>query len=290
MQRTYVHENDLLDEINKAGEKYKQNSGKHKKGDMKNRKKYRIYKKFYDDYYVPMRNKIEKMTFDESDIESFSDCADVLNQYWDELKQFMKKNKISNKAKLHTDFLEEFSCYFFNGIDRLDDFDIFISDVFAGLKILPSHEIKQITKDVDFCIGNELVVSTESDEEMSLRIPAVSVEVKTYVDATMLGEIMNSARKIKGANPGSKVILLTWINSFADEHALEAAYDSSIDEIVVLSERKRKSGEEAVIEFTKEGLRDYYCVMRQSLDEVMHEEEIPSMGRLLSFVRHIGAR
>lgn len=287
MQRTYVHEKVFIDTINKAGEKYKTQTKNHKKGTMKDCKTYNTYKKFYDDYYCPMRRKIEGMTFDENDIESFSDCADELNKYWAELKKFMSKNKISNNAKLHTNFLEEFSCYFLNGLDKLDEFDIFISDVFAGLKILPSHEIKQITKDVDFCIGNELIFNKDSDDEMYLRIPAISVEVKTYVDATMLGEIMNSARKIKGANPGSKVVLLTWINCFADEHALEAAYDTSLDEIVVLSEQKRKSGEEAVIEFTKEGLRDYYSVMRQSLEEVMHEEKVPAKGRLLSYVRHL---
>ena len=289
MNRTYVHEDFLLGEIKKAGERYKRNSGKHKKGDMKDRKTYNAYKKFYDNYYKPMRSKIEGMTFDEKNVKSFENCERVLNQYWDDLNQFMKKQKISDNSKIHTNFLEEFSCYFLSGIAKIEEFDIFISDVFAGLKIMPTHEIRQITKDVDFCVGNELVVNSGTDDEMKLRIPAISVEVKTYVDATMLGEIMNSARKIKGANPGSKVILLTWINSLADEHALEAAYDSSIDEIIVLSERKRKNGEKAVIEFTKEGLKDYYCVMCQSLKEVMQEEEIPSMGRILSYVRHLNS-
>lgn len=287
MIREYVHEKMIVDVIETAGEKYKRATGSKKAGDRKDPKKYREYKKFYDDVYLPMRRAIEGMTFDENDVESFADCERTLNDYWEKLKAFRKKNKISNNSKLHTNFLEEFSCYFFSGIAEIDRFDVFVSDVFAGLKILPSHDIKQITKDVDFCIGNELTVVKEGEDRIGLRIPAVSVEVKSYVDATMLGEIMNTARKIKGANPGSKVILLTWINSFADEHALEAAYDSSIDEIVVLSERKRKSGEEAVIEFTKEGLKDYYKVMKQSLDEVMHEETIPSLGRLLTYVRHI---
>ncbi len=289
MIREYVHEKILTEEYEKAGKEYKRNSKYGKKGDMKDPQKYQEYRGFYEKKYLPMRKAVEKLDFENHDDKAFQKCATVLNKYWKELEQFRKRNSISDNSKLHTNFLEEFSCYFFSKLPSIDKFDIFVSDVFAGLKILPSHEIKQITKDVDFCIGNKLTVLAEEKKNiggMDLRIPAVSVEVKSYVDATMLGEIMNTARKIKGANPGSKVILVTWINSFADEHAIEAAFDSAIDEIVVISDRKRSNKENTVIEFTQEGLRDYYEVVRQALEEVMNDEPVPAIGRLLAYVRH----
>jgi len=280
----YVHEDFILGERDTAGEKYKRGP---KKGKRKDPKKYKAYDKLYNDSYLPMREKVLSYTFDLEDVTSFEDCANTLNEYWQILKKFIEDNKLGNNTKLHTNFLEEFSCYFLKNLNSIEQYDIFVKDVFAGLKIQSDFSITQINKDVDFCIGKQIVMPIDDGEQLILNVPAVSVEVKSYVDATMLGEIMNTSRKIKGANPGSKAILLTWINSFADEHALEAAYDSAIDEIVVLSEYKRKQGEPVTIEFNAQGLLDYYYVMDRALRETQMDNGIPAMGRIISYVKHL---
>ena len=130
---------------------------------------------------------------------------------------------------------------------------------------------------------NSAVVGGEND---IFRFPAISVEVKTYVDATMLGEVLNTSRKIKGANPGSKTILLTWCLTFKDEHLYEAAYDSYLDEIVVLGTKKRNNNND-VVEFTSKGLQDYYIVMEKAIKDVTQKPNLQTLGRMLAYVRQM---
>lgn len=181
--------------------------------------------------------------------------------------------------------MEEFSCYFLSSIPHFDDFDIFTENVFAGLKITPSQHIAQVPKNVDFCIGKETKVIIEKQDPIVLNVPVISVEVKSFVDATMMGEILYTSRKIKGANPGSKIILLTWVNALTDDRVIEAAYDMSLDEIIVMSTEKRKGNEPLKIKFTKEGLQKYFSVMEDAISVVTKDVNIPQIGTLLSHVR-----
>ena len=111
--------------------------------------------------------------------------------------------------------------------------------------------------------------------------------MKTYTEKTMMGEIVNTARKLKGASPRSKVILLTWIKSFTAETALEVACDSYLDEIVVMSDKKRRPGVSEV-EFTEKGLKDYWDVMSEAIKETMLNYSLPAMGRILTYAKLLG--
>lgn len=284
MSIKYVHKEYLLNKIEEYNITYKR--GK-KAGIRKNQELYDNYTSFYNEKYLIMFNKIKSLTFDINNVDSFNECSNIFNSYWKDLKQFMKNNTISNNSKIHTTFMEEFSCYFLCTLPNINNYDVFTTDVFAGLKIKSDYTITQIKKDVDFCIGKEISIPISEQDKITLKVPAISVEVKSYVDATMLGEVMNTSRKIKGANPGSKSILLTWVNSFADEHAIEAAYDSSLDEIIVLSKEKRVSGKQLKIIFTSKGLHDYYEVMLKAMADIRFDNEVPQIGHLLSYVRHI---
>ena len=273
------------------------------RGTQKNGPLARRYELFKNNKYIPMRQSVWNMQFDADDVDSFNDCAVLLNSYYADVRTFMRRNGISCNSKFHTNFLEEFSVYFLNSLISQTSFDIFNSDIFAGLKIDTGHNISQIRKDVDFCVGKEININFDGIQETVdidneptniitggrnevFRIPAISVEVKTYVDATMLGEVMNTSRKIKGANPGSKSILLTCSLDFADEHLLEAAYDSSIDEIIVLGTKKRH-GNNDVIEFTKEGLCGYYKTFEKAIRDVVDNDIYSRLGQQLAYIRHL---
>lgn len=288
----YVHGDFIDSQIHEYGRILK---GGPNKGNAKNPALANDYTNLKNNYYMPMRDAILAMTFNENNVNTFQRCAKLLNQYYAQIRVFMRAHNMDDNSKFHTNFLEEFSIYFLDSLIPPVGFDIFNKDVFAGLKIDTTQNIAQIKKDVDFCIGKEVnmniggVVSgttVSGGKNEVFRIPAISVEVKTYVDATMLGEIMNTSRKIKGANPGSKAFLLTCTRNFADEHLLEAAYDSSIDEIIVLGTKKRKKGVDP-IEFTKEGLCDYYKVIKKAMLDVNSNPSIQQVGRLLAYIKHL---
>ena len=92
--------------------------------------------------YMPMRSAVENMVYNSNNTASFQPCADILNAYYDKLKQFMKANNISTNSKLHTNFLEEFSIYFLKSL-LPNYFDIFNKNIFAGLKIDTNQNISQ---------------------------------------------------------------------------------------------------------------------------------------------------
>ena len=242
-----------------------------------------IYKRFYEKKYKPMRRKVNKLDF-VNDSDSFAKFASILETYWSDLMDFEKEANLSSNCKLHTTFLEEISCYFLHSIPIAKDFDVFTDDVFAGLKMNSNGSIGFITKNVDFCIGKEVSMYIKRKKYV-LRVPVVSVEVKTYTDKTMLGEITNTARKLKGANPKSKAILLMWVSGIKEESVIEAACDNALDEIIVISTEKRKKGKPTPVVFTEKGLKDYWEVLSIKLEESLVESNIPEMGKILSYAR-----
>ena len=116
--------------------------------------------------------------------------------------------------------LEEISCYLFHNIDEIKNgnLSIFNKGIYAGIKIKEDLTIDVIKKDVDFCIGKKINVTIDKQTPVSLIIPAVSVEVKTYLDATMFGEIKSSSKTLKSSTPNSRAYVLMGYKNIADEH------------------------------------------------------------------------
>ncbi len=245
------------------------------------------YSDFRKKKYLPMRRKVRKLDF-ENDDKAFEKCANILNKYWDEIKKFENLVGKTDNSKLHTTYLEEFSCYFLEKISLFKGFDVFKDGVFAGLKMNNDQTVGLITKDVDFCIGKE-VKSKFGTQHFTLKLPVISVEMKTYTDKTMFGEITNTARKLKGANPQSKVILLTWVNSLKPDSVIEAGCESFLDEIVVMSDLKRTKSGSTPIVFTETGLKDYWNVMDAAFKEAFVSYTMPTMGRLMTYLRFMNA-
>lgn len=245
------------------------------------------YSNFRKNKYLPMRRKVRKLDF-ENDSEAFEKCADILNAYWDEIKAFEVTVGKTDNSKLHTTFLEEFSCYFLEKIPAFKGFDVFKNGVFAGLKMNNDQTVGLITKDVDFCIGKEIKAKF-GKQTFNLKLPVISVEMKTYTDKTMFGEITNTARKLKGANPQSKVILLMWVNSLTTDSVIEAGCESFLDEIVVMSDKKRPSSGPTPIVFTEVGLKDYWNVMDAAFKEAFVSYNMPTMGRLMTYLRFMNS-
>ncbi len=95
-------------------------------------------------------------------------------------------------------------------------------------------------KDQDFAIYRKIEITQNDSNTINLlQVPAVAIEVKTYVDKTMLEGIIATAEKVKSGNPYSMFIVLT--EAYDVTFDADPAY-SRIDQIYVL--RKSKSNEE----------------------------------------------
>ncbi len=236
---------------------------------------------FKDEIYLPMREEVESLDLNKGRM-VFDTLTMVLNDYWKKLHKFAVDYNIKSQSKFESTFLEEISYYLFHNLDEIKEgkLDIFNKGIYAGLKINEDLSIDVIKKDVDFCIGKKISISIDDQNPVSLIIPAVSVEVKTYLDATMFGEIKSSSKTLKSSTPNSKAYVLMGYKNLADEHILAARQDATLDEMFVL-----QANEGAPID--SEALYEYYKEIKEVISSLATPPTINVPGRLLQYAKKV---
>ena len=255
----YIHENNLL---NKIHTDYKGQGSK--------------IREFYDNCYLPVRKALTDISFSADDFSTFITAAEIINRYYHEIELFSRKYSITSQSKFASTFLEEISTYLFQDIPEIKsgEFGVFNKKVYAGLKIDKNKRIGLITKDVDFCIGKKVSVSIDAQPATELILPIVAVEVKTYLDATMFGEIKSSSKAIRSASPNSKTYVLMGYKCLADEHIIAARQDAALTEMFVL----RKDQNSPI---DANALYLYWQEIVSAIHDITAEEEISVPGKLL---------
>lgn len=233
---------------------------------------------FKRDYYEPFREEMVAIDFTHPTLDDFKKATNLINEYYKNLSEFIKENGITSQSKLESTLLEELSVYLFKDIPEIKQqrLNFYNKGIYAGLKINPDLSLDIIRKDVDFCIGKKVTVTIESQQPITLTIPIVSVEVKTYLDATMFGEVKSSSKTIKSATPNSKAYVLMGYKCLADEHILAARQDSTLDEMFVL-----RAGEGKPID--PYALYLYWKEIDDAVKNVISHNTITVPGRLLSY-------
>lgn len=209
----YIHENNLKNKIdinyNGKGEKIRQ---------------------FYEDVYLNTKMKLLNFDFSNSDENIFKEATELINNYYKKLDSFIKKNNITSQSKFRSSFLEELSTYLFqdNEYIKSGKLGIYNKGIFAGIKIGNDLKVNIIKKDVDFCIGKKVVIKIENTK-FEIILPIVAVEVKTYLDATMFGEVQFSSKLLKSATPNVKTYVLMETNQVGNDKIISARYDKNLD-------------------------------------------------------------
>lgn len=209
----YIHENNLKNKIdinyNGKGEKIRQ---------------------FYEDVYLNTKMKLLNFDFSNSDENVFKEATELINNYYKKLDSFIKKNNITSQSKFRSSFLEELSTYLFqdNEYIKSGKLGIYNKGIFAGIKIGNDLKVNIIKKDVDFCIGKKVVIKIENTK-FEIILPIVAVEVKTYLDATMFGEVQFSSKLLKSATPNVKTYVLMETNQVGNDKIISARYDKNLD-------------------------------------------------------------
>lgn len=255
----YIHESNLL---NKISSNYKGHGSK--------------IQDFYDKKYLPTRKELESISFSEKNKTAFEKAANLINDYYREIDIFSRKYSITSQSKFASTFLEEISTYLFKDIPEIKtgEFGVFNKKVYAGLKIDKDKKIGLITKDVDFCIGKKVNISIDGQSSTELILPVVAVEVKTYLDATMFGEIKSSSKAIRSASPNSRTYVLMGYKCLADEHIIAARQDATLSEMFVL-----RKNENAPIDAN--ALYLYWYEIVDAINDITTENEITVPGKLL---------
>ena len=251
----YVHKNNLLNRIKKKGGLSKRT------------------KDFFDNFYCPMRENVENIDFSEDG--AFEQFASLMNKYEQDVIDFEKKNKIKSQSKVKSSFFEEMSCYLFERHPRIisKEFDVFNKEICIGLSLDFKNNIMQDTKDVDFCIGEEVNVLV-NNKKMTIIKPIIAVEVKTYTDATMFGEIRNTNSLLRRASPHARTYVLMGYNAIAEKHLVGAKY-IFINEMFVLRDNENSP-------MKAEAFKAYYEEISSALDHYGEYNNTDSSARLIN--------
>lgn len=233
---------------------------------------------FKRDHYEPFRKAMLAINFTNPTMDDFNEATRLFNVYYKHLSEFIKKHKIASQSKLESTLLEELSVYLFKDIPEIkqNKLDFYNKGIYAGLKINNDLSLDIIKKDVDFCIGRKVRITIEGQPSIEITVPIVSVEVKTYLDATMFGEIKSSSKTLKSATPNSKAYVLMGYKCLADEHIIAARQDSTLDEMFVLREGEGKPVDAYA-------LRIYWEEVTNAIKHVISRQALTVPGRLLSY-------
>lgn len=180
--------------------------------------------------------------------------VDYLNEYYN----FMHNNELdrvfSAQGKFRPTILEEFLFLLFKDyvdvVKERDDNENVLdsgavkaySNLYFKAKnfrdFIKSPEIGVNEKDQDYAIFRTFDISINKADPLQIRIPALAIEAKTYIDKTMLDSIIATAEKIKSGNPHTRFIAVA--ERYDVSFAVDPAY-SRIDQIYILRKTMRKS-------------------------------------------------
>ena len=177
-----------------------------------------------------------------------------LNEYYNFMHNMELDKAFSAQGKFRPTILEEFLFLIFKDyverIKKHEDFDDVLgsgavkaySNIYFKAKnfkdFIKSPEIGVNEKDQDYAIYRTFDISINKANPMQIRIPAIAIEAKTYIDKTMLDSIIATAEKIKSGNPHTRFIAVA--ERYDVSFAVDPAY-SRIDQIYVLRKSMRKS-------------------------------------------------
>lgn len=232
---------------------------------------------FYNGKYLPMKQSMEAIRFADGEVNAFCDASNILNKYYNEALAFQQEYKIDTRSKFLSTIYEELNVYLFRDHPAIVDgkFEIFNKGIYAGLKVVDGSNISVITKDVDFCIGKKIDVIIGGSTPTHIILPIVCVEVKTYLDATMFGEVKASSKSIRSATPNSKAYVLMGYKDLADNHIIAARQDSTLNEMFVLR-KDRSSPIDGMV------LMEYWDEITNAIDSIFDPIAIETPGRLIA--------
>lgn len=179
--------------------------------------------------------------------------VEILNAYYNFMHIKGLENVFTAQGKFRPTILEEFLFLLFKNYvsSKIEEFqakDIMDSGAVKAYSniyfkardfqnFIENPEIGVNEKDQDYAIYRTFNITVNDDCPLKIRIPAIAIEAKTYIDKTMLDSIIATAEKLKSGNPHTRFIAVA--ERYDVSFAVDPAY-SRIDQIYVLRKAMRK--------------------------------------------------
>ena len=178
-----------------------------------------------------------------------------LIEYKEFLDQRHYAEHFDSRSNLHSSVLEEFVYYLFRDIAKeySDNALIGKSHTFKDIFFMPKNYKEMLKspaatierKDHDFAIGVRVDTRMTTKgggipQNLTLDIPAVAVECKTYFDKTMLQDASTAAEQLKIRNPSACYIVLAEWLKLTDAVNLKKF---KIDQIYILRKQRNTDRE-----------------------------------------------
>lgn len=176
--------------------------------------------KLIPEYSKYLHKMMELSAYDKYAIEK---KVDYLNEYYNFMRDNDLEKAFSSQGKFRPTILEEFLYLLFKDYvelikQRYDDNDVLgsgavkaYSNLYFKAKdfkdFIKTPEIGVNEKDQDYAIYRTFDITINDKTPLQIRIPAIAIEAKTYIDKTMLDSIIATAEKIKSGNPHTHVSL-----------------------------------------------------------------------------------
>lgn len=231
----------------KHGDNIQQKLGhKTKYHDDESKKFLQEIKKRYDQWKA---DNLSITAFSRSDILS---KVELLNDYKDFIDQQHYAEKFDSRSNLHSTVLEEFLYYLFKDAIPGQEYNPIIgpASTFKGLYFAPPNFAEMLrspyalleTKDHDFVIGTSILAQFSCPNAMStlyeaktFQVPAIVIEVKTYLDKTMLEGASAAADMLKTICPTSKYFIVAEYLKLTESINLRRF---KVDQIYILRKQK----------------------------------------------------
>lgn len=200
--------------------------------------------------------------------------TNLLFNYYKIIDHFLdNKRWITTQSKLRSTILEEFCGYLFKDIPAINKLNLsfFNKKIYAGIAIDSQGKVYPKTKDVDFCIGKEIIADFESGK-YKIIIPLIAIECKTWLDKTMFSEAQFTAQKLKQGTPNVKVYILSGYSGIS-KNEIPNKGQTPIDQIFLIGDTRTKIDKNAIWEFFQE--------VKEDLLQVTTEIKINDVGKLL---------
>ncbi len=232
-------------------------------------------RELYENVYLSISNSLWDLTFTLDNDESFIRAGELIDEYLNELKDFSVLHNIDPRSKFRSSFIEELSVYLFKDLEKIADgtYGIFNQGIYSGLKVV-NNRIEIMKKNVDFCIGRKTTITFDNSSPKEVIIPIVAVEKKTYLDGTMIKEVLYSSDQIKSSTPGSKAYVLMETNQVGKDKILNARASGVIDEMFVLKANVED-------DISVDVLKDYWREISDTINDVINNTIIVP-GRLIN--------
>lgn len=229
---------------------------------------------FFNEVYLDVKNQLLDLDFDKEP-SNFTIAASIIDDYLNELDKFSEANEISSQSKFRSTFLEEISVYLALKVPEIKTLNlgIFNKRIYSGIQMNNELEVEVLTKDVDFCIGREveMIINGISNK---IIVPAIAVEIKTYLDGTMFNEVMFSSGNLKNATPSVKTYVLMEYKDLANQKIISARGRNDVDEMFVLKSNKNT-------QISSNVLKDYFNEIKKAISGITSLEKVLTPGRLL---------